>query len=185
MARPKALLQLGPRTFLQTILETAADAGLEPRVVVLGAEPDKILSHHDLNDVIAVLSEDVAAGPIGSIRAGIRVLFNQEVEAAVIWHVDRPLVKAGTIEALVSVFRDRKAKIVLPEFDGRRGHPVLFARQVFPELLQASDSGGARDVVRADPARVAAVPVPDPAVLEDINTPEAYRRLLDQYPGGQ
>lgn len=180
MGRPKALLRLGHRTFLQAILETAEHAGLEPRVVVLGAEPDKVLSHHDLRRVTTVLSEDLAAGPIGAIRAGIRVLLNQRVEAAVIWHVDRPLVTAGTIEALVHTVRSGEVQIVLPEFDGRRGHPVLFARQVFHELLQASDSGGARDVVRADPSRVAAVSVPDSSVLEDINTLEAYRKLLDR-----
>jgi len=55
---------------------------------------------------------------------------------------------------------------------------VLFGRAVFDELLVVPEGEGARLVVRADPSRVFMVPVDDPAVLEDFNTPEEYRDLL-------
>jgi molybdenum cofactor cytidylyltransferase len=179
MGQPKALLELRGQTFLEAILETATSAGLDPRVVVLGAHAVNILSCIDLCGVTTVLNEEMDAGPIGSIRAGIRALFNQQVEAAVVWHVDRPCVAAGTVEALVRAYREgTTAQIVLPEFEGRRGHPVLFGHKVFDELLHAPPEGGARTVVRADPHRVAAIPTADPWVLHDINTPESYRRLI-------
>jgi molybdenum cofactor cytidylyltransferase len=78
----------------------------------------------------------------------------------------------------VDAFREKHQRIVVPTHAGRRGHPVLFARAVFDELLTAPNDEGARAVVRKDPTRVLAVPVDDPAVLEDFNTPEDYKQLL-------
>ncbi len=68
----------------------------------------------------------------------------------------------------------------MPGFRDQRGHPVIFGRTVFEELLEAPEGEGARAVVRADPSRVSLVPVEDPAVVEDIDTPEAYRELLER-----
>jgi molybdenum cofactor cytidylyltransferase len=68
--------------------------------------------------------------------------------------------------------------VVLPEYNNRGGHPVLFGRAVFPELLAAPDEQGARAVVRADPERVLRIPVTDAAVMDRLNTPRAYQDLL-------
>ncbi len=181
MGTPKALLRIGKLSFLERVCQAAREAGLEPRVVVLGAAADKILSLLDLHEATVVRNREMSAGPIGSIRAGIRELaVNQEVEAVVVWHVDRPHVEPGTVAALAKEFMKGAAQIVLPEYEGRRGHPVLFGRAVFAELLAAPDATGARAVVQASPARVAVVSVADPAVLEDIDTPDDYRDLLSQ-----
>ena len=89
-----------------------------------------------------------------------------------------------TVARLVEQFRDGGQPIVVPGYGGRRGHPVLFGRPVFDELLSAPEHEGARAVVRADPSRVAVIPVDDPAVLEDVDTPAAYRDLLQREAGG-
>lgn len=178
MGLPKALLDLGGVTFLGRILEAAVAAGLKPRVVVLGYDADKILESVDLSDAVVVSSESLEAGPIGSIRAGIRTLLNHPVEAALIWHVDQPHVEVETVLALLDAFRAGRGRIVVPTYGGTRGHPVLFGRGLFDELLDAADAEGARAVVRRDPGRVAHVEVDDPAVLADINDPDQYRDLI-------
>ncbi len=180
MGHPKALLGYRGVTFLEGILMAAYAAGLERRVVVLGADANKVLSALDFerSTTMVIRSEELEAGPIGSIRAGIRLLSNHPVEAIVVWSVDRPHVSVTTIEALIGGFRESHLPVVVPAYQGRRGHPVLFAREVFQELLDAPDAEGARAVVRADPNRVLAVPVDDPAVLEDLDTPEQYEALL-------
>lgn len=180
MGHPKALLNYRGATFLEGILSAAYAAGLERRVVVLGHHADKVLQalEFESDATMVVRSEKLEAGPIGSIRAGIRLLSNHPVEAVVVWSVDRPHVSVTTIEALVGGFRESHLPVVVPAYQGRRGHPVLFGREVFQELLDAPDAEGARAVVRADRARVLAVPVDDPAVLEDLDTPEQYEALL-------
>ena len=178
MGYPKALLPYRGRPFLTGILEACQAVGMEHNVVVLGYYEDKIRSTIDLSDAIVATNTELDAGPIGSIRAGIRALTGKPVEAAVIWPVDRPHVGVATVSALVDAFRESHGAIVVPTHDGRRGHPVLFSKAVFEELLGAPDDEGARAVVHKDPARVHEIPVDDVAVLEDFNTPEDYKGLL-------
>ncbi len=177
MGCPKALLEYRGRTFLQSILDAAEAAGIQRRIVVLGPDADKRLGTHDLRDVIVVYTKQFEAGPIGSIRAAIHEILAHPVEGLLVWPVDMPHVTIATVETLVDGFKRSAAPIAVPVFQGKGGHPVIFGREVFDELLEASDSDGARAVVRADPGRVVRVPVSDSAVVEDLNTPSEYRRL--------
>jgi molybdenum cofactor cytidylyltransferase len=178
MGYPKPLLPYRGRPFLTGILDAAFASGIDLRVVVLGYYADKIKQELDLSGVIVTTNEDLESGPIGSIRAGIRALAPHSVEAALVWPVDRPHVPVATVAALLDAYRETHRAIVAPVFQGRRGHPVLFARSVFDELLAAPDDQGARYVVRRDPTRVATVEVADSSVLEDFNTPDDYKELL-------
>lgn len=178
MGYPKALLPYQGRPFLTGISDACVAAGIDLRVVVLGYYADKILAELDLADVVVTRSENLAAGPIGSIRAGVRALATHPVDAALIWPVDRPHVPVAAVSALLDAFRETHRPIVVPTFEGRRGHPILVGRALFEELLGAPDAEGARAVVRRDPGRVANVEVGDVSVLEDFNTPEDYKELL-------
>lgn len=175
---PKALLPWHGETFLEGILKACRAAGIQRRVVVLGHHADLIQDAVPLDEVMVVRSEALDAGPIGSIRSGLKAVSPHPVSGVLLWPVDRPHVQIATVEALQSAFRDGEAPIVVPRFDGHRGHPVIFGRSVFHELEVAPDNEGARAVVHRDPARVMAVDVPDPAVIEDVNTPDEYQDLV-------
>ncbi|MCZ6916157.1 MAG: nucleotidyltransferase family protein [Gemmatimonadetes bacterium] len=178
MGFPKALLEYHGVTFLQSILDAAGAVGMHPRIVILGHGADKILAKHDLRDVVVLATEGFEAGPIGSIRAAIRAVEPHPVEGILVWPVDMPHVAIATVEALLAGFRASGRPIVIPAYQKKHGHPVIFGREVFGELLEAPDSEGARAVVHADPGRVLEVPVDDSAVLEDLNTPVEYQDLM-------
>ncbi|MEX0692203.1 MAG: nucleotidyltransferase family protein [Gemmatimonadales bacterium] len=175
---PKALLDWHGETFLGGILKACFAAGIERRVVTLGHDADRIRAQVPLDGITVVESADLAAGPIGSVRAGLATLMRHPVDGVLIWPVDRPHVQVSTIEALLAAFDRRTHAMIVPLYDGRRGHPVAFARSVFGEIMAAPDREGARAVVRRDPSRVLAVAVDDRAVIEDVNTPDEYRNLL-------
>lgn len=178
MGCPKALLEYRGRTFLQSILDATAALGLQS-CVALGHAAGKLLARHDLHGVVTVTNQNMELGPIGSIRASIRAFENHPLDAMLVWPVDFPHVSVDTVQRLIDCFRAPDAPpIVIPEFTGRGGHPVIFGNLVFDELLADSASSGAKTVVNADPARVLRVPVNDPAVVDFLNTPEAYRELL-------
>jgi molybdenum cofactor cytidylyltransferase len=177
MGFPKASLRYRDRTFLETIVDGVQVLGLRPLVVV-GDKAVKSTLEKGLSGVTVLVNEEPEAGPIGSIRASIRSATHHPIEALLVWPVDLPHVSLDTVRSLIDGFRHSGHPIVVPEFSGRRGHPVLFARTVFRELLDAPDSEGARAVVRADPQRVLQVAVQDSAVLDRLNTPRAYRDLL-------
>lgn len=177
MGFPKALLNYRGRTFLQTILDSAAALGLM-RLAVFADGSDNILQHHDLRAVTVLTNREPEAGPIGSIRESVRAVLNHPVDALVVWPVDFPHVSVETVQKLIDGFRESGKPIVVPMCNARRGHPAVFGRTVFADLLKAPDSEGAQAVVRADAGRVLQVPVDDPAVLDSLNTPDAYRNLL-------
>jgi CTP:molybdopterin cytidylyltransferase MocA len=180
MGYSKALLTYRGATFLETILRASEAAGVKRRVVVLGPDSAKVLSRIGLgvSEFEMVENPTPQSGPLMSLKIGLHAVVNHPVDAVAVWHVDRPHVTVATLQALVARFREGNAAIVVPGYHGRRGHPVIFGRAVFEELLAAPDAEGARSVVRADPARVALVPVNDAAVVEDVDTPAEYQDLL-------
>jgi CTP:molybdopterin cytidylyltransferase MocA len=187
MGFPKALLRYRDMTFLESILAASAAAGLDPSIVVLGPDAHKILASVMLDHVVEARNDHPETGQIGSIRQGISAIINRPVEGAVIWPVDQPQVSVGTVERLIEAYRNGGASVVVPAHEGRRGHPVLFGRDVFDDLLSAPINVGARAVVREqqERGRLLEVPVTDAAILEDIDTPEAYEDLLRRStPGG-
>ena len=178
MGSPKALLDYRGRTFLQSILDATAALGLH-RLVALGHDSDKVLAQHDLHGVTIVMNQEMASGPIGSIRASIRAIESHPVDALLVWPVDFPHVAVDTARVLIDCVRKHdESAIVIPEFEGHGGHPVIFARRVFDELLSAPASVGAKAVVQADRERVVRIPVLDSAVVDCLNTPEGYRELV-------
>jgi molybdenum cofactor cytidylyltransferase len=174
MGRPKALLPTGGTTFLEAVLASIRSSrSIEAAVVVLGHHRDEILSKVDLQDW--VYNEEYRQGMTTSFQAGIRKL-SPDAGGAMLFLVDHPAPSAATIEALVGAFRS--AHIVLPVFQGRRGHPVLFSREVLDEILELGPDRGANSVVRARPERIIQVGVDDPAVVADIDTPEDFERWI-------
>ena len=172
----KALLKYRGVPFLIQIRGVIESAGLRPTVVVLGRSADKILKELDLSSSTVVRNPEPDTGPLQSLKLAL-VELNQMVDGALVWHVDRPRVQKRTVEQLVQRAEQGPEPIIVPSYSERRGHPIVFMRPVFDELLQTQNALGARAVVRADPQRVAVLPVDDPAVLEDIDTPEDYREL--------
>jgi molybdenum cofactor cytidylyltransferase len=177
MGFPKALLRFHGKTFLQSILDATEALGVQ-RYVVVGPEADKILPMHDLRNVTVLRNSTMEAGPIGSIRASVEAALPHPIDALVVWPVDFPHVALETVSMLIDRFRAGDMAIVVPIVENRRGHPTIFGRSVFNELLSASADEGAKAIVRADPKRVAEVPVEDRAVLDSLNTPNAYQDLL-------
>jgi molybdenum cofactor cytidylyltransferase len=125
----------------------------------------------------AILNPDPSAGPVSSLQAGIRSL-PDEAAALLFAPVDHPLFSPATVRALIRSFAEFRAPLVVPAFEGWRGHPVLFGRALFPELLEEDLPEGARTVVRRYLETRLQLPVDDPGILADLDTPEEYRKYF-------
>jgi molybdenum cofactor cytidylyltransferase len=177
MGSPKALLPISGRTFLENIIDAVSRTSIEETVVVVGHHRKEIEAAVKLQSV--VFNPDYEKGMITSFQAGIRAL-SWDASGAVLFLVDHPLVEPATIEAMIANLAPNR--IVLPTFQGRRGHPVLFASEVLEEVLALPSSEGANIVVRKDPNRIVEVPVNAPGILVDVDTPEQFEKLLRDYP---
>ena len=177
MGRPKALLPIRGRSFLENILEAISHTSIEDTIVVVGHHREQIERSLRLPSV--VFNPVYEQGMITSFQAGIRAL-SWDAAGAFLFLVDHPLVEPATIEAMIMNLAPNR--IVLPTFEGRRGHPVLFSSEVLEEILALPASEGANIVVRKNPARIVEVPVTSPGILVDIDTPEQFEKLREDYP---
>lgn len=180
MGNPKALLDFRGRPFVVAVLEALEALDLKHRVVVLGADAQRIRARIADHPCTIVENPDPDSGPIGSLRLALTALEAVRPTAALVWPVDIPHVRITTVERLIDAFDHTGAPIVLPKFGDRHGHPVIWSARLFHELASstAANLEGARAVRRAHAAEVVSVVVDDPAVIEDIDTPEDYERLI-------
>lgn len=179
MGSPKALLPVDGRSLLQRWIEALRDGGCEEvRVVVGGGEAGDRIAREAAPAALVVRNPDPGSEQIDSLRIGLRAL-PSAAEAVVATPVDVAEQSPEVVRAVVEAWRRRGSPIVLPTWQGERGHPALFARAVFPELLADPLPEGARSVVNARPERVEEVEVDRPGILRDLDTPDDYRRLLE------
>ena len=181
MGRPKALLDAGGKTFLARIIAVLEDGGASPLLVVVRDIEGPVAEEARRLGVNVIRNPDPSRGPISSFQAGIRALPG-EAPGVLLAPVDHPLFSPETVEALIGAFAETRPSLVVPAFDGWRGHPVLFSRALFEELLQEDLPEGARTVVRRHFSSRLQLPVEDAGILADIDTPEEYRRHFSRDP---
>lgn len=177
MGTDKALLLYRGRTFLEHILATLHNAGIEQLTVVLGHHADEIQLAAKLTGTEVVVNQDYRRGQTSSLQAGLRALDRPAIQAVVLCLVDHPAVSTEVIRKLVAAFEQSAAPVVIPTYQGQRGHPALISRALFAELMALSLSEGANTVVRKYRDSTHFVEVDDPGVLIDVDDPESFRRL--------
>jgi molybdenum cofactor cytidylyltransferase len=122
-----------------------------------------------------IFNSDYEKGMSTSAQAGIRGL-PAEVSAAALFLVDHPIINPATIDILAK--HVSPGRIILPTHSGKRGHPVLFAAELFPEILSLPSNAGLNTIVRRDAARIVEVSVDFRGILTDVDTPDDYAKLL-------
>lgn len=180
MGRPKAWLPVGSECFLTRVCRVLAEGGLTDLVVVTGpetADVGRCLSDAGISARL-IENRNRDRGQLSSLQAGLTLADRPGVDAVLVHLVDAPLVRPATVRAVIEAFHRTRAPIVRPLAGTRHGHPVVFARPLFDDLRTADPALGAKAVVRAHAERAVDVPVDDPGVYEDIDTPEDYRRLI-------
>ncbi len=176
MGTDKALLRFRGRTFLEAILATLEEAGVERRAVVLGHHAEQIQAATNLANVQVVVNPHYALGQTSSLQAGLRALEEPGLEAVVLGLVDHPAVSASTVRQLMTVYRNLRPAVAVPIYRGQRGHPVVLDRALFHPLMALSAEEGANTVIRQFGDRTQPVVVDDPGVTLDIDDPEALAR---------
>lgn len=171
MGSPKQLLPLDGRPLVVRAVEAALATPAWPVVVVLGAHAEAIRPALARLPVVIADNPAWAEGMAASIRAGIATLrqFSRGLDAALLALCDQPDFSAATITTLVAAQASTGRSIVAARYGGRHGAPALFLREHFPALGALTGEEGARTLLNGDPARVAAVDLPELAL--DLDTP--------------
>lgn len=178
MGQPKALLSFAGTTFLEHAIATFAACDAAEILAVLDpASPifEEACARISRGPRARVVENpDADRGMLSSIAAGLRAL-DASITHAALHPVDHPGVRVETIRALLDAVARAPESIVVPSCEDRRGHPGIFPRSLFGELLSAPEGEGARAVLRKHGGRIEHVLVDDVATIRDVDTPEDLR----------
>ena len=174
-------------TFLRRLVSTLLHGGLTHVSVITGAAPVGPGAAWPGADprVRFVHNERWQDGQLQSLRCGLAATDSLDLEAVMVALVDVPLVRAATVATLIKVWRSTRAPIVRPSRSGAHGHPVIFDRTLFRELLDGDVTQGAKPIVRAHQDEIVDVDVDDPGAFTDFDTPEDLKRLRGDRPGAR
>jgi CTP:molybdopterin cytidylyltransferase MocA len=176
MGSPKALLPYQGRPFLEHLLEVTRHPKITARRVVLGVHAEPIAKAIHLSADEVVINTDWEKGQLSSIQAALKSL-PPGLDGILLCLIDHPLISANLVGDLISTFYTSNASIVLPVFEGRRGHPVIFSARLFPELQAAPSDVGARAVVWAHRPEICEFPTNEEGCVLNLNDPETFARV--------
>lgn len=169
----KPLLPFGNKTVIECCVDYLREGGVEEIVVVLGHRADDI--RQQVSGVEFALNPDPDSPMGSSIAAGVREL-PETTQVTLIALVDHPAVPPTVVSTLLESWKSG-ARLVIPTWQGRGGHPVLVDLSLKPELLTLSESGGLRALFDAHRNEVTRVAVDSPFIARDMDTWDDYTSL--------
>lgn len=181
MGEAKLLLPWGEgSTIIRETVVGALAAGLPELIVVTGAWQAEVEAQLVGLPVRTVHNPNYLEGEmISSLQAALRAA-SSESEAVLVFLGDQPAIEPPAVQAVLAAYAQGCGQAVMPAYQGRRGHPVLFDRALWDGLLALPPGRAPRDLLREREAGVCEVPVDTPSVLLDIDTPDDYARAKPQ-----
>jgi CTP:molybdopterin cytidylyltransferase MocA len=173
----KPLLPFGNKIVIECCIDYLREGGAEPIVAVLGHRADEV--REIIKNVTIAINPDPNTEMGASIAAGIRKI-NDDAKCVLIALVDHPAVPATIVSRLIEEW-ENGARIVIPTWQDRGGHPVLVDLESYRnELLNLDQTGGLRSLFAAHPDNVKRLPVDSPFVARDMDTWDDYVALYEE-----
>src|SRR5215471_19917164 len=178
MGQDKALLAWHGETFLSSairVLQLLTDLV----IVVAGENEDRVAPIVNANAGFLVRNPNPERGQFSSLQRGLDEVLNRGRDAAIVTLADRPAPNPQTIQQLKDEFLKAEDRIwaVVPEYGGKHGHPIVIGREMIEVFLRAPSASSARDVEHANQSHILYVPVNDPYIALNVDTPEDLEKL--------
>jgi CTP:molybdopterin cytidylyltransferase MocA len=173
MGRPKPLLRLQNKPFIRHCLDAVFSTDIEDIVVVLGSYGEEIT--HVIGDlpVGIVFNDDPESEMAESVRIGLRAI-DQASSGVLVCLSDHPLVRYETYQMIASAHSQNPDRIIIPVYDGRRGHPSLFPKPLADKTFAGLNL---KQVIDVSSDLLTCIPVTDQGVILDIDCMEDYQRI--------
>jgi len=181
MGQNKLLMELDGEPLVRRAVARAAKAGLDPLIVVLGHEADRVQSALDGLAYQPVVNADYERGVNSSLRAGIQAASASGARAAVVVLADMPFVTTAMLETLMQTYQQGSVPLVISDYDGVNAPPMLYDRSLFGELAMSEGQGCGKHVVKKHRHEAASASWPAEA-LTDLDEPQDFQRVREAVP---
>lgn len=179
MGQPKMLLPYGEKTIVETVIDCALASMADEVLVVLGANREKIIKRIKNLSVKSVVNPNFSSGMLSSVQVGFKAL-PEEVESALVLLGDQPGITSAIIDRLLEAYGSSKKSIVVPIYQGSRGHPVLIDTKYREEIHSLHNEIGLRELLHNHPDEVLEVDLDEAEILQDVDNPEDYHQALEK-----
>jgi molybdenum cofactor cytidylyltransferase len=178
MGGVKQLLPVGEQRMIEVALGNLQKSRVDEIIVVLGFAAAEIRPFVEGKERVTVIINPLfEEGMSTSIREGLRSL-DPRASGILIALADQPLIPPEIINKLIEDFTIGTKGIVLPAYEGRRGHPVIFDRKRYEgKLLGLQGDVGGREIAYGHPKDVLEVKVASRGIVIDIDAPEDYQTI--------
>lgn len=177
MGTQKLLLPFGRKTIVERVVENILNSGINRIVVVLGANYAEIEEVLKSWPVKTVWNENFQEGMHTSVISGVKAL-PLDAKAVLIFLGDQPFISEKVVQNVVEAWKSSGKGIIIPLFDGKRGHPPLYDMKLRHELSTLNPEIGLRSVAQKFPEDIFEVETFCPEIVRDIDTPDDYANEL-------
>jgi molybdenum cofactor cytidylyltransferase len=176
MGFPKPLLPWGETTVLGQTLRNLLASRIHEVLVVTGLEAEAVTREAAKFSVKAIYNPNYASAEmVSSLQVAVRAL-PPGCNGVLVVLADQPFIPTAVYDQVIAAFEYNEQRIVAPVFEGQRGHPVLFGRRFFSDLLALPPDSAPRDLLRAHPDALYLIPVDSDSILLDLDWPAEYER---------
>lgn len=175
MGQQKLLMPFEGKTMIRSIVEKSLNSNSDQTLVVIGSHKEELTNELAEYSVNLVENTKFEEGMLSSIQVGF-VALHSEFEAVIVLLGDQPMVSEEVINRLISVFQKTAKGLIIPTFNGKRGHPVLISSKYQRSIQLLNPEIGLRDLFLKNSQDILEIEVPTNEVLKDIDTPEDYQR---------
>jgi molybdenum cofactor cytidylyltransferase len=178
MGVQKLLLPFGGKTVVSHIVDQILASTIDEVHIVVGHQAERISNELSGRVVSIVNNPNYESGMLSSVRCGLRSL-PEKCRAVMVVLGDQPSITTELINKMLQSFAVTEKSILVPLYEGKRGHPVLFSFEYRDEIMTEYDNVGLRGLLHNHPEEVFELKVSTASVLCDMDYPEDYRRELD------
>lgn len=179
MGAPKMILPFGSTTVLGRVIETVKSCGISDIIVVLGAGYEEIMPVVNKYNTGFCLNTCYKKGMLSSIICGLDHI--KECSSFLVFPGDMPLVSALTVSELIVQMVSSGKGIIVPLYQGKRGHPVLINIKYRSEIRELNSNDGLRSLLNHHPDDLLEVGTDDAGILKDLDTYNDYLNEINQY----
>lgn len=174
----KPMLPLGDSTIIRTVITKLKAAGCDPIVLITGHRNEELAAHVGDLEVVCRFNPDYATSDMfRSVCIGLEYL-RDKAERFFFLPGDVPLFKPETLDTLRREMDESGSPVIIPNHEGRKGHPLLMSQRVIPKIIGYKGKMGLRGALSTLGGGIRMVSVSDVGVTLDADHPEEYQTLL-------
>jgi molybdenum cofactor cytidylyltransferase len=177
MGELKQLMPFGQSTIVEQAVDNLLGSAVDEVIVVVGYKAEDVIKAIAAKPIKLVINPDYEQGMSTSIIAGLK-LVRGKVQGVMLAMGDQPLVDSQTINRLIEEFYNHDKGIAVPTYQGRRGHPIIFAIKYKKQLLKLRGDVGGRQIIKDHPDDVLEVAVDSESIVADFDTTDDYQSYV-------